>query len=80
MRLRLGIDGHELAYRFGVSTSTVSSIWVTWLAFLDNTLRQGPTWTPPHLCDKCRPQAFIDKGYTTADGIGDCTEIIFETP
>ncbi|KAH8021218.1 hypothetical protein HPB51_013319 [Rhipicephalus microplus] len=42
MRLRLGLDGLDLAYRFGVSTSTVSRIWVTWLDFLDNRLRQHP--------------------------------------
>ncbi|XP_075722813.1 uncharacterized protein LOC119178011 [Rhipicephalus microplus] len=80
MRLRLGLDGLDLAYRFGVSTSTVSRIWVTWLDFLDNRLRQVPTWMPPHLCDKYRPQAFTDKGYTTVDGILDCTEIFIETP
>ncbi|KAH8020791.1 hypothetical protein HPB51_003780 [Rhipicephalus microplus] len=80
MRLRLGLDGLDLAYRFGVSTSTVSRIWVTWLDFLDNRLRQVPTWMSPHLCDKYRPQAFTDKGYTTVDGILDCTEIFIETP
>ncbi|KAL3186660.1 hypothetical protein MRX96_026817 [Rhipicephalus microplus] len=80
MRLRLGLDGLDLAYRFGVSTSTVSRIWVTWLDFLDNRLCQVPTWMPPHLCDKYRPQAFTDKGYTTVDGILDCTEIFIETP
>lgn len=77
-------DAHFLqicfSYRFGVSTSTVSRIWVTWLDFLDNRLRQVPTWMPPHLCDKYRPQAFTDKGYTTVDGILDCTEIFIETP
>ncbi|KAH9366770.1 hypothetical protein HPB48_012457 [Haemaphysalis longicornis] len=41
MRLRLGLDGLDLAYR---------------------------------------PQAFIDKGYTTVDGILDCTEIFIKTP
>lgn len=34
----------------------------------------------PQLCDKYRPKAFIDKGYTTVDGILDCTEIFIETP
>lgn len=80
LRLRLGLDGADLAFRFGVSQSTVSRIWVTWLDFLDNRLRQVPTWLPPHLCDKYRPQAFADKGYNTVDGILDCTEIYIETP
>lgn len=41
---------------------------------------QVPTWLPPHLCDKYRPQAFVKKGYSTVDGIMDCTEIFIETP
>ncbi|XP_037560410.2 uncharacterized protein LOC119458352 [Dermacentor silvarum] len=80
MRLKLGLDGLDLAYRFGVSKTTVSRIWVTWLDFLDNRLCQVPTWMSPQLCDKYRPKAFIDKGYTTVDGILDCTEIFIETP
>ncbi|XP_077520323.1 uncharacterized protein LOC144130217 [Amblyomma americanum] len=80
MRLRLGLDGLDLAYRFGVSKTTVSRMWATWLDFLDNRLCQVPTWMPPELCDKYRPKAFSDKGYTTVDGILDCTEIFIETP
>ncbi|XP_049268972.1 uncharacterized protein LOC125757424 [Rhipicephalus sanguineus] len=80
MRLRLGLDGLGLAYRFGVSKTTVSRIWATWLDFLDNRLCQVPTWMPPQLCDKYRPKGFIDKGYTTVDGILGCTEIFIETP
>ncbi|XP_042150240.1 uncharacterized protein LOC121838210 [Ixodes scapularis] len=45
-----------------------------------NHFMQVPTWLPPHLCDKYRPQAFADKGYNTVDGILDCTEIYIETP
>ncbi|XP_049527564.1 uncharacterized protein LOC125947205 [Dermacentor silvarum] len=80
MRLRLGLDGEDLAYRFGVSTSTVSRIWITWLDFLNNKLRQVPIWMPSQLCDKYRPQVFLAKGYDTVDGIMDCTEIFIETP
>ncbi|XP_037513457.1 uncharacterized protein LOC119390023 [Rhipicephalus sanguineus] len=80
MRLRLGLDGADLAFRFDVSESTVSRLWVTWLDFLHNKLRQVPTWMPPDLCDKYRPQAFLSKGFNTVDGILDCTEIFIETP
>lgn len=34
----------------------------------------------PALCDKYRPQVFIERGYTTVDGILDCTEVFIETP
>ncbi|XP_049525175.1 uncharacterized protein LOC125946377 [Dermacentor silvarum] len=66
--------------RFGVSTSTVSRIWITWLDFLNNKLRRVPIWMPSQLCDKYRPQVFLAKGYDTVDGIMDCTEIFIETP
>ncbi|XP_064462529.1 uncharacterized protein LOC135373224 [Ornithodoros turicata] len=80
MRLRLGLDGVDLTYRFGVSESTVSRIWITWVDFLYNRLRQVPTVLTPELCDKYRPQPFKDKSYSTVDGILDCTEIFIETP
>lgn len=35
---------------------------------------------PPALCDKYRPQVFLEKGYATVDGILDCTEVFIETP
>lgn len=34
----------------------------------------------PALCDKYRPQVFLEKGYATVDGILDCTEVFIETP
>ncbi|CAN8023050.1 unnamed protein product [Ixodes persulcatus] len=81
MRLRLGLDGMDLAFRFGVSRSTVSRIWITWLDFLDNRLCQVCRQSVyQHGCDKYRPQAFVDKGYSTVDEILDCTEIFIETP
>ncbi|KAL1480528.1 hypothetical protein MTO96_050944 [Rhipicephalus appendiculatus] len=73
----LNIDKNK---RFDVSESTVSRLWVTWLDFLHNKLRLVPTWMPPDLCDKYRPQAFLSKGFNTVDGILDCTEIFIETP
>ncbi|XP_077529127.1 uncharacterized protein LOC144141446 [Haemaphysalis longicornis] len=61
MRLRLDLDGTDLAFRFWVSESTVSRIWITWLDFLNNRIIQVPTSMPPQLCDKYRPQAFLTR-------------------
>lgn len=80
VRLRLGLDGMDLAFRFGISNSTLSRIWITWLDFLRNRLTQIPTWPSSDVCDRYRPEAFKEKGYDTVDGILDCTEIFIETP
>ncbi|XP_077550799.1 THAP domain-containing protein 11-like [Haemaphysalis longicornis] len=50
--------------RVGVSESTVSRIWITWLDFLNNRLIQVPTSMPPQLGDKYHSQAFLTKGYS----------------
>lgn len=80
MRLRLNLDEKDLAFRFGVSESTISSYWNTWINFLEIRLRQVPIWASPEICDKFRPEIFKEKGYSTVDGILNCTEIFIETP
>ncbi|XP_064475597.1 uncharacterized protein LOC135389485 [Ornithodoros turicata] len=80
VRLRHGLDGADLARRYQVSKSTVSRIWTTWIDFLFNRLIQIPIWMSSELCDKYRPAVFQEKGYSTVDGILDCTEIFIEKP
>ena len=46
VRLRLGLLEQDIAYRFGVSQSTVSRIFTTWINFLYIQFRQIPLWPP----------------------------------
>ena len=41
-RLRCGLLEKDLAHRFGISVSQVSRIWITWLDFLEKSLRSIP--------------------------------------
>ena len=49
VRLRLGLLEQDLAYRFGVSQSTISRIVITWINFLYLQLKQIPLWSPKAL-------------------------------
>ena len=50
VRLRLGLLEQDIAYRFGVSQSTVSRIFTTWINFLYIQFRQIPLWPPKRVC------------------------------
>ncbi len=44
VRIRLGLFEKDLAYRFGISTSTMSCICITWINFLFIKLKELPLW------------------------------------
>ena len=56
VRLRLGLLEQDLADRFGISTSTVSRIFTTWINFLYLRLKDLPLWPPKEIIDAYMPQ------------------------
>ena len=79
VRLRLGLFERDLAYRFGVSVSTVSRICITWINFLYLKLKELPLWPKRESVLSCMPACFKQL-YPTTRVIIDATEIFVETP
>ena len=79
MKLRLGLLSHDLAFRFGVSQSSVSTIFNTWIRMMSRELQFLIIW--PTRCDvrRCLPRAF-KKWFPNVRAIIDCTECTSETP
>ena len=61
VRLRLGLFEQDLAYRFGISQSTVSRIFNTWINFLFLQFKQIPLWPPKALIISHMPKVFKEK-------------------
>ena len=79
VRLRLGLFERDLAERFGVSTSTVSRIFITWINFVYIRFKEINLWPPKSIVQSFMPRAFKDL-YPTTRVIIDATEIFIETP
>ena len=79
VRLRCGLMGPDLAFRFSFSETQVSRIWVTWLEFLYHRLRAIPIWASQEYIQKTMPEAFKNS-YPNTRVIIDCTEIFIEKP
>ena len=79
VRLRLGLFEQDLAYRFGVSQSTISRIINTWINFLYLQLKEIPLWPPKSITSSNMPQVFKEK-YPSTRVIIDATEVYVEQP
>ena len=77
VRLRLGLAEQDLAYRFGISQSTVSRITCTWINFLYVKLKELPLWPPKELVKANMPKEFKER-YPATRVILDATEIYIE--
>lgn len=78
-RLRCGLLEEDLAYRFNISTSTVSRIFSYWSCFLSKMFDQVPIWPSRETIDESMPQEIKEK-YPTTRVIIDATEIFVELP
>ncbi len=78
MKLRLGLLHQDLAQRFGLSNSTVSSIFSTWVKVLAATLKESIQMPPPEYIRPNLPHCF--RRYPRLRGILDCTEVFIERP
>ena len=79
VRLRLGLFEQDIAYRFGISQSTVSRIFCTWINLLYVQLKEIPIWPPKALILSNMPKIFKEK-YPSTRVIIDATEIYVEKP
>ena len=79
IRLRVGLMEQDLAYRFGVSQSTVSRIIITWINFLYLELKKIPLWPPKEIIQVNMPKAFKEK-YQRTRVIIDATEVYIDQP
>jgi hypothetical protein len=80
MKLRLGSTNEDLAQRFGISRSTVSNIFNTWIKILANELKCLIYNPGMDVVKRTLPQRFKKPGYSKVRHIIDCTEIFIETP
>ena len=80
MKLRLGSTNADLAQRFGISRSTVSTIFNTWVKILASELKCLIYNPCMEVVKKTLPKKFKKPGYCKVRHIIDCTEIFIETP
>ena len=79
MKLRLNLREEDLAFRFGVSQSTVSQVISTWLPFFHKELKAFINWPSKEATLKYYPQCF-HKYRGTVRCIIDCTEVQIDRP
>ncbi|XP_049275245.1 uncharacterized protein LOC119406039 isoform X2 [Rhipicephalus sanguineus] len=78
-RLRVGLLEEDLAYRFGVSSSTISNLFSYWVDFLHDILVQITIWPSRQTVSINMPESFKAL-YPSTRVILDCTELFIEAP
>ena len=79
MKIRLGLTNADLSYRFKVPTSTVSSIYRSWIPAMAKTLKPLIKWPNKEAILKHMPKCFKRK-FRRCRCIIDCTEIFIARP
>ncbi|EDO41516.1 predicted protein, partial [Nematostella vectensis] len=80
MKLRLNVPLQDLAYRFGVSLSTVSRTFSAWMINLDNRLSFLISWPEREDLWDTMPQCFQYAFGKKTTVIIDCFEVFIERP
>lgn len=80
MKLRLGLLNEDIADRFGVSATHVSSVFTTWIRLLSSVLGTLVFNPPREVVLSNLPPSFRNNVYRGVRYIIDCTEIFIETP
>lgn len=78
-RLRCGFLLQDLAHRYGMSSSHLSRIWITWTTFLHQQLRVLPIWPTREFVNENMPACF-KHSFPSTRVIIDCTEMLIEMP
>ncbi|XP_024655003.2 uncharacterized protein LOC112430761 [Maylandia zebra] len=76
--LSVGLKERDLAHRFNIHQSTVSSIIATWTSFLATALGSQCIWLTRAEVQAYLPKEF--KGFSDTQVILDCTELRCQTP
>ena len=79
MRLRVGLSGQDLVYRFGIHSSTVSRIFSTVIDVLFKRLKYIIIWPERDILRKTLPMDFR-KQCPNCTVIIDCFEIFIDRP
>lgn len=80
MKLRLNVPLQDLAYRFGVSVSSASRIFTSWLTAMDTTLSCFIYWPDRDELWKTMPMCFEYTFGKKVTVIIDCFEVFIEKP
>lgn len=80
MKLRLGSTNIDLAHRFGISATTVTNIFTTWLKVMAQELSCLIYNPSKESILQSMPKSFKKAGFTKVRHTIDCTEIFIETP
>ena len=79
MKLKLGLINEDLAFRFMVSSTTVSSVFITWIKLMSKELSVLIIWPSKQQVKNTLPACF-KKLYPKVRCIIDCFECFTETP
>lgn len=79
LRLRLGLNTYVLGMLFGISQSIVSSIFTSWISFMEQELSPLLKWPSREKIDKHMPLSFKRK-YQKTRVIKDATEFFVQRP
>ena len=79
MRLRLALSVGDLAFRFGISDTLCSSIFMSWVKLMKGELSWLIKWPSKEQTKKTLPKCF-EKYYSKVRCIIDCSEVFIETP
>ncbi|XP_060081914.1 uncharacterized protein LOC132563760 [Ylistrum balloti] len=78
LRLRKGYDNTTLGQMFGISASSVSRIFFTWMCLMSRELRFLVCWPSREQCRRKLPKCF--KWFTRTRCVIDCTEFFIQKP
>lgn len=80
MKLKLDMPLKDLAFRFGVSLSTVSRVFSSWMIALDVRLSPLVSWLDREELWRTMPQCFQDSFGKKVTVIIDCFEVFINRP
>ena len=79
LRLHLALSVGDLAFRFAISDTFVSSIFISWVKLMKCELSWLIKWPSKEQTKKVLPKCF-EKYYSKVRCIIDCSEVFIETP
>ena len=80
MKLKLNMPMQDLAYRFNISRSTVSRIFLAWMCVMDVRLMPLIVWPERQDLIRTMPQCFQESFGTKVTVIIDCFEVFVDRP
>ena len=79
VRLRLGLNFHDIGRRFGMSRQLAASIFHSWIEIMADKLSDCIVWLPRETIRRTLPSSFSEM-YPKTTCIVDCTEVFIQRP